>query len=114
MKLGYARVSTQEQNLALQLDFLKNIGCDKIYQEKISGASAERPELKKLLELIREGDTLSDLEAGSPGSIAGPFDCISCGFGTASNRLIESERSGGYHHGAGAVNLSHFCQPGRI
>lgn len=58
MKLGYARVSTQEQNLALQLDALKNIGCDKIYQEKISGASADRPELKKLLELIREGDTL--------------------------------------------------------
>ena len=63
MKLGYARVSTQEQNLALQLDALKNVGCDKIYQEKISGASADRPELKKLLELIREGDTLSDLEA---------------------------------------------------
>jgi DNA invertase Pin-like site-specific DNA recombinase len=58
MKLGYARVSTQEQNLALQLDALKNVGCDKIYQEKISGASADRPELKKLLELIREGDTL--------------------------------------------------------
>ena len=58
MKLGYARVSTQEQNLSLQLDALKNVGCDKIYQEKISGASADRPELKKLLELIREGDTL--------------------------------------------------------
>ena len=58
MKLGYARVSTQEQNLALQLDALQNVGCDKIYQEKVSGASVERPELKKLLELMREGDTL--------------------------------------------------------
>ncbi len=58
MKLGYARVSTQDQNLALQLDALKTAGCDKVFQEKVSGATAERPELRKLLELIREGDTL--------------------------------------------------------
>lgn len=58
MKLGYARVSTQDQNLALQLDALKTAGCDKVYQEKVSGATVERPELGKLLELIREGDTL--------------------------------------------------------
>ena len=63
MKFGYARVSTipadrQEQNLALQLDALKKVGCDKIYQEKIIGVSTERPELNKLLEFIREGDTL--------------------------------------------------------
>lgn len=58
MKLGYARVSTQDQNLNLQLDALKIAGCDKVYQEKVSGAAAERPELRKLLEMIREGDTL--------------------------------------------------------
>ena len=58
MKFGYARVSTQDQNLALQLDALKNVGCEKIYQEKISGASTDRPELTKLLEIIRDGDTL--------------------------------------------------------
>ena len=58
MKLGYARVSTQDQNLALQLDALKTAGCDKVFQEKVSGATTERPELRKLLELIREGDTL--------------------------------------------------------
>ena len=58
MKLGYARVSNQDQNLALQLDALKTAGCDKVYQEKVSGATAERPELIKLLEMIREGDTL--------------------------------------------------------
>lgn len=58
MKFGYARVSTQDQNLALQLDALKKVGCEKIYQEKISGASTDRPELTKLLETIRDGDML--------------------------------------------------------
>lgn len=58
MKLGYARVSTQDQNLALQLDALKAAGCLKIFQEKASGSKTERPELNRLLEIIREGDTL--------------------------------------------------------
>ena len=58
MKLGYARVSTQDQNLALQLDALKTAGCEKVYQEKVSGATADRPQLGKLLGMIREGDTL--------------------------------------------------------
>ena len=58
MKLGYARASTQDQNLALQLDALKAAGCSKIYQEKASGSKTERPELNRLLEIIREGDTL--------------------------------------------------------
>lgn len=58
MKLGYARVSTQDQNLALQLDALKAAGCIKIFQEKASGSKIERPELNRLLEIIRQGDTL--------------------------------------------------------
>ena len=58
MKIGYARVSTQDQNLSLQLDALKSNGCDKIYQEKASGAKADRPELQKLLEHARDGDTV--------------------------------------------------------
>lgn len=58
MKFGYARVSTQDQNLSLQLDTLKAAGCEKIYQEKASGAKADRPELQKLLEHVRDGDTI--------------------------------------------------------
>ena len=58
MRIGYARVSTQDQNLSLQLDALQGAGCEKIYQEKASGAKVERPELKKLLEHVREGDTV--------------------------------------------------------
>jgi DNA invertase Pin-like site-specific DNA recombinase len=56
MKIGYARVSTQDQDLSLQLDALKAAGCGKIYKEKIPGATRERPELQKLLDQLREGD----------------------------------------------------------
>src|SRR6266568_5285307 len=60
MLIGYARVSTHEQILDLQLDALKKAGCseDKIYKEKISSAKEHRPELEKALDQLREGDTL--------------------------------------------------------
>jgi len=58
MKIGYARVSTKDQNLNLQVDALKNAGCEKIYQEKASGAKAERPQLNKLLDNVRQDDVI--------------------------------------------------------
>lgn len=58
MKIGYARVSTKEQNLSLQMDALKKEGCETIFQEKISGAKADRPELKKMIEQLRKGDVI--------------------------------------------------------
>lgn len=58
MKIGYARVSTKNQDLSLQLDALEKIGCQKIYQEKITGATRERPQLTKLLEQLRKGDVV--------------------------------------------------------
>lgn len=58
MKIGYARVSTRDQNLALQLDALAQAGCEEIYQEKASGTSAAWPELDRLLARIRPGDTV--------------------------------------------------------
>lgn len=58
MKIGYARVSTKDQNLDLQIEALEKVGCEKIYQEKISGATKNRPELDKMLEQFREGDEL--------------------------------------------------------
>ncbi len=56
MKIGYARVSTDDQELHLQLDALNETGCDKIYTEKASGKAANRPELEKALDNLREGD----------------------------------------------------------
>ena len=58
MKIGYARVSTVEQNLDLQVDPFKQAGCQRIITETLSGAVKERPKLKQLLEDIREGDVL--------------------------------------------------------
>lgn len=58
MLIGYARVSTLEQNPNLQTDALKAAGCEKIFIEKISGTVAERPELNKLKDQLRKGDTL--------------------------------------------------------
>ncbi len=58
MKIGYARVSTSDQNLDLQLDALKKAGCKKVYQDKISGAKASRPEFDMMREHLREGDTV--------------------------------------------------------
>ena len=58
MLIGYARVSTVDQNLALQRDALTEAGCQKIYTEQMSGAVTERPALHDALEFARSGDTL--------------------------------------------------------
>lgn len=58
MNIGYARVSTQDQNLDLQIDALTKAGCDKIYEEKASGSKAERLELQDMLKHLRRGDNL--------------------------------------------------------
>ena len=58
MLIGYARASTQDQNLELQSDALTKVGCQKIFEDKVSGTRADRPGLAKALEILREGDTL--------------------------------------------------------
>ena len=58
MLIGYARVSTKEQNYEMQIKALKEFGCEKIFSEKESGNSDERKELKKAIAFLREGDTL--------------------------------------------------------
>jgi DNA invertase Pin-like site-specific DNA recombinase len=58
MDIGYARVSTGEQTLDLQLDALTTAGCGKIYRETASGAKADRPVLDEVLSYLRRGDTL--------------------------------------------------------
>ena len=58
MLVGYARVSTQEQDLAPQLDALEAAGCGRVFEEKASGAQRERPALQAALDYMRPGDTL--------------------------------------------------------
>lgn len=58
MNIGYARISTGDQTLALQLDALRAAGCDRLFEETASGAKAERPILKEAIAYLRPGDTL--------------------------------------------------------
>ncbi|WP_340619958.1 recombinase family protein [Xenorhabdus siamensis] len=57
-KIGYARVSTDDQNLHLQRDALVAVGCEIIYEDKASGKNTARPELENCLKALRPGDTL--------------------------------------------------------
>lgn len=58
MLIGYARVSTLDQNLNLQVDALEKVGCEKIFTDQVSGSTACRPQLETALDFLREGDTL--------------------------------------------------------
>lgn len=58
MTIGYARVSTSGQNLDGQCDSLRQAGCERIYSEKVSGTKVQRPELERMLDALREGDTV--------------------------------------------------------
>lgn len=57
-KIGYIRVSTEHQETARQQEIMGNYGVDRIFSEKISGANTDRPQLKAMLDYVREGDTL--------------------------------------------------------
>jgi DNA invertase Pin-like site-specific DNA recombinase len=58
MIIGYARVSTKEQNLDLQHDALKKEGCEKIFEEVMTGSKKDRPTLTRLMEVVRSGDVI--------------------------------------------------------
>ena len=58
MLIGYARVSTDDQNLSLQRAALKDAGCRRTFEEKVSGAKRDRPELARLIEQLRDEDVV--------------------------------------------------------
>jgi len=58
MKIGYARVSTHEQNLDMHVIALEDAGCEKIYEEKVSGVKVDRPILNNLVNQLRPNDVL--------------------------------------------------------
>ena len=58
MLVGYARVSTDDQDLTLQRTALKQAGCKRLYEEKVSGATRDRPALTRMLDQLREGDVV--------------------------------------------------------
>lgn len=58
MLIGYARVSTTDQNLDLQLDALRRVGCERIFEDQASGTKAKRPGLDRCIQAVEAGDTL--------------------------------------------------------
>lgn len=77
MIIGYARVSTQDQSLGRQLDQLNGVGCERIYQEKLSGAKSDRPELERMLDALRKGDIIIVCELSRLGrSVRDLFDLV--------------------------------------
>ena len=78
MRIGYARVSTQDQNLDRQRDQLRHDGCERIYEEKVSGAKSDRPELGRMLDALREGDVVVVAELSRLSrSVRDLFDIVS-------------------------------------
>jgi DNA invertase Pin-like site-specific DNA recombinase len=78
MKIGYARVSTFDQNLSLQIDALKKAGCELIFEEKISGKSKDRPELTRMFDTLRKGDNVIVWKLDRLGSsLKYPIDLVS-------------------------------------
>ena len=78
MKIGYVRVSKEEEHEQLQLDALNKYGCDKIYQEKVSGVSKVRPEFERLKEVLRKGDELVVWDIDRLGRTRTTFELIMC------------------------------------
>jgi DNA invertase Pin-like site-specific DNA recombinase len=71
MRVGYARVSTKEQSVAMQVDALRAAGCDRVYEEVASGARADRPVLEDLLAHLRAGDVADRSGRTSSGNSTG-------------------------------------------
>lgn len=101
MLIGYARVSTQDQNPEFQVDALERAGCDRLYVEKASGAQRDRPELKAALASVSAGDTIVvwklDRVARSLRQLIATFDDLERrGIGLCSlTEAIDTTTSGG-------------------
>ena len=66
MKIGYIRVSTQEQNTMRQEVLMQELGVDEVYIDRLSGKNTDRPELKKMTDYVRKGDTCLLYTSPSP------------------------------------------------
>lgn len=59
MQVGYVRISTREQNTARQDKLMEDLGVERIFTDRMSGKNAERPELQKMMNFVREGDSVT-------------------------------------------------------
>ena len=111
MQIGYARVSTKEQSFDLQIDALRKAGCEKVFQEVVSGAKAERPVLEGLARGAASGRCPGDLEARPPRALAAPPGRAGRYPAGAGCRPQESQRSHRHHHAPGAPDVQSVRLP---
>ena len=114
--IGYARVSTGEQNLQLQLDALKTAGCsnDDIYMDKASGARGSRPGLDACVAALEPGDTLIVWRLDRLGRSM-PLGGAGGGATRQGNRLpVTSGRRHRHHHGIRRSDVQHLLEPGAV
>jgi len=78
MDIGYARVSTGEQNLDLQKDALEEAGCERIFTDQVSGAKSERPGLEEAISHLRKGDCLVVWKLDRLGRSSSQLYCVKC------------------------------------
>jgi len=113
MLIGYARVSTVDQNLALQRDALTEAGCAKIFTEQMSGAVADRPALHDALEFARSGDTLIVWKLGPRGALDEAVDRNNRKPAVTRHRISQPDRSSRHDNGARAAGFSYvWCVSG--
>ena len=93
--IGYARVSTQDQDLSAQLDALRKTGAQTIFKEKISGVRADRPQLKKMVAALKRGDLVIVTRLDRLGrsvrellNLLAEFDKIGVGFRSLARCLV--------------------------
>lgn len=100
MLVGYARVSTHGQELGLQKDALKEVGCERVYTDVASGAKATRPGLDEALDYLRAGDTLVVWRLDRLGrSLSHLIEVVRGAGGRRGCWLSCAARAGGHHDG---------------
>src|SRR6516225_8022649 len=113
MLIGYARVSTVDQNLALQRDALTEAGCTKIFTEQMSGAVTDRPALHDALEFAERRHT-HRVEARPAGAVDEAIDRNRRNPAAKGYRVSQPDRSARHDDRAGAACLSYVRRAGRI
>ena len=114
LRIGYARVSTYEQSLDSQIDRLKQAGCQRIYYDKVSGTKADRPELNRLRESLRGGDTLVVWRLDRLGrSLRDLIDWVAW-LDKVGGHFAQFKRANRYQPSHRQIGVSFVCRSGRV
>ena len=114
MNLGYARVSTDDQHLELQLDALRQAGCEKIFEDKISGSKFNRPGLNDALAYARKGDVLVVWRLDRLGRSLPELLALVAQAGRKGYRFAQPERTNPHRQLYRQAGVPYLCHAGRV